>query len=546
MQHEAKTGPLILVADSTREARRDLQRLLELHGCRVRTASDGAEVLTRVAREAPDLILLDVRLPRLDGVSVVRELKGGRETAHIPVILLTARGGPEATLAGLQAGANEFLAKPVDEHELIVRVENLLRSKQQYDRLRQYQERLATLLRVSGQFRLSPDPQQMLETIVRLAHEQLGFGRVVLNLLDADAGVLRVAAIAGVTDPALRNDLLRTVYRWPDVRALLRPEYRISDSYLIPDDTPSYDRRQGVHRAPVGNHWQPQDNLLVPLRAVDGALYGLLSFDTPADGLRPGPEQIQLLELFATQATAALQNAYLYADLHRHYARYVAPVVAEQLAGRGKAPGVPSGQPVDMDLVVLFADLRGFTGLSENLGAAALVNEVLNPYFTRMTEVILAYQGMVDKFLGDGIMALFGVQGKQGDEAARAITAALTMQAALRPLQQDWQQRLGRDIGMGIGMAGGKAVVGNIGSPQRLDFTAIGPVVNVASRVADLAPTGQIWATGDLKTQTDAYVLGRPEAEARYPISFRPLMPTTIKGMAGLQTIYSCFAAGTG
>ena len=96
-----------------------------------------------------------------------------------------------------------------------------------------------------------------------------------------------------------------------------------------------------------------------------------------------------------------------------------------------------------------------------------MVNEVLNPDFSHMTDVIVAYEGMVDKFLGDGIMALFGLPQKRGDEAARAITAALAMQEAFQPLQAAWQARLGRDIGMGIGLASGKAIVGSIGSAQR-------------------------------------------------------------------------------
>src|SRR4051794_22730835 len=233
MQPPANKGPLILVADDSRDARRNLQKLLEFHGCQVSTASDGEEALQAVARQKPDLILMDVNMPRRDGFSVVQELKTRSETAHIPVILLTALTGPEATLRGLEAGADEFLSKPMDEYELLVRMGNLLRTKQQYDRLRAYQKRLANLLLVSEQLRLRQEPQQLLDDAATLACQHLGFGRVVVNLLDPESGMLRVAATAGITDARLRADLVRTTYRWADVRALLRPDYRISESFLI-------------------------------------------------------------------------------------------------------------------------------------------------------------------------------------------------------------------------------------------------------------------------------------------------------------------------
>src|SRR5579859_205291 len=544
MFNHSRTGPLILVADDSRDVQRHLQKLLEHHGCRVCVAADGHEALAVAARQAPDLVLLDVQMPRLDGLATVRALKARPETAHIPVILLTALSGTEATLHGLDAGADEFLSKPVDEHELLARVRTLLRVKQQHDRLRDYQHRLTTLLRVTEQLRVHVEARALLAAIAALAHQHLGFGSVVVTLLDPEAGLLKVGALAGVRDARARDDLARTTYRWADVRALLRPEYQISESFLIPDEGLGGGRRAGRRpAAPVGNLWQPQDNLLVPLRAADGAFFGMLSFDKPVDGVRPSYEQIQLLELFAHQAAVAMQTATLYADLHRHYARYVAPGIAAQLVAR-TTPATPVGRPAEQDLVILFADLRGFTSLSEGLSPQVLVDEVLNPYFSRMTEVIYGYEGMVDKFLGDGIMAIFGLPAERGDEAARAIAAGLAMQSAFRPLQDGWAARLGRDIGMGVGLACGKAVVGSIGSPQRMDYTAIGSVVNVASRVTDLTPSGQVWATAELKMRAENYLLGRPDIARTYPLTFQPLMPTTIKGSSGTQSLYVCLIHG--
>jgi class 3 adenylate cyclase/DNA-binding response OmpR family regulator len=531
-------NPLALVADSSRDVRRTLQRLLERHGCRTLAAGDGEELVASAIRQRPDLILLDAGLPRPDGFAAVRALKAHPETAHIPIILLTSLGGPDATQRGLEAGADEFLAKPCDEYELVARVRAVLRVKQQQDRLRDHQERLRLLLRVTEQLRLQVDAQALSESIATLAGRHLGFGRVVVNLLDPASGLLKVTAVVGVLDPKARAGLLRTTYRWADVQALLRPAYQVSESFLIPDERGA-DRRARRHGdTPVGDRWQREDNLLVPLRSAEGVFFGLLSFDTPADGLRPGVEQIQMLELFAHQAAVALQTAAVYADMHRRYGRYVAPAVTAQMAANTRS--VVGPPPVEQQVVLLFADLRGFTSLSEGLSPRALINDVLNPYFSRMTEVILSYNGTVDKFLGDGIMAIFGLPAPRGDEPARAITAGLAMQAAFRALQQDWAARLGRDIGMGVGLAVGPAVVGTIGSPQRMDYTAIGSVVNLASRVTDLTPSGQVWATGDLKLLAETFVLTRPEAARAYPLMFRPLLPTAIKGGSGMQPLYAC------
>ncbi|HUS15885.1 MAG TPA: response regulator [Chloroflexia bacterium] len=537
MFQHAKHGSLILVADDNRDVRRRLQKLLEFHAYRVCTADDGQEVLAATARQAPDLILLDINMPRLDGLGALRALRADHATAHIPVILLTAQSGTSATVDGLDAGADEFVSKPVDEQELLARVRTLLRVKQQHDRLRDHQQRLTRLLHVTEQLRLRVAPDALLDGIANLACEHLGFQRVLINLLDVESGVLKVGAIAGVKDARTRAELAQTTYRWAEVRALLRPEYQIGESFLIPDEAAN--RRRNGRKPFLDRTWCAADNLLVPLRASDGTFLGLLSFDTPVDGLRPSAEQVQLLELFAHQAALALHNAALYADLHRHYGRYVAPAIAAELAGR-TAPSLTQAAPVEVNLVVLFADLRGFTSLTEGLSPQVLVDEVLNPYFTRMTEVVHAYDGMVDKFLGDGVMALFGVPTTRPDDSARAITAGLAMQETFTDLRQTWQRHLDRDIGMGVGLAYGKAVVGTIGSPQRMDYTAIGTVVNIASRITDMTPSGEVWATGELKMLAETFVMTHPGVASTYPLAFRPLMPTTIKGASDTQPLYVC------
>ena len=133
---------------------------------------------------------------------------------------------------------------------------------------------------------------------------------------------------------------------------------------------------------------------------------------------------------------------------------------------------------------VLFSDIRGFTALSEVTTPEAVVS-LLNTYFSRQVGVIFAHAGTLDKFIGDAIMAFWGAPVAHPDHAARAVAAALEMSAALEELRGELGE-LGAELEIGIGIHSGSAVVGFIGSNDRLDYTAIGDTVNLASRVEGL------------------------------------------------------------
>ena len=120
----------ILIADDEPHIRRILQFLLEQAGYQVVAATDGREALDLVAKERPDLALLDVMMPHLDGFAVLEQLRSVRETQRLPVVMLTARGESTARVRGLKVGANDYMAKPFDHEELLARVANLLDSSQ--------------------------------------------------------------------------------------------------------------------------------------------------------------------------------------------------------------------------------------------------------------------------------------------------------------------------------------------------------------------------------------------------------------------------------
>ena len=132
-------------------------------------------------------------------------------------------------------------------------------------------------------------------------------------------------------------------------------------------------------------------------------------------------------------------------------------------------------------VVILMADLRGFTPLSETMEANALI-DLLNRYFSAMVEVIHSEEGVVDKFMGDAVMALFGLTDPQGAEDA-ALRCALKMRSALEKLNTDLEREGIPRLDNGIGIHSGEVIAGYLGSQERLEFTVIGAAVNVASRI---------------------------------------------------------------
>lgn len=135
------------------------------------------------------------------------------------------------------------------------------------------------------------------------------------------------------------------------------------------------------------------------------------------------------------------------------------------------------------EVSVLFADIRGFTTLSEGVPPSELI-QLLNAYLSRMSRVIEAEKGVVDKYIGDEVMALFGTPLALADHAAHAVAAGVGMLRELR--QFNAEQGRASPLQIGIGIATGPVIAGNVGSPERLNYTVLGDTVNIASRLQGL------------------------------------------------------------
>lgn len=165
--------------------------------------------------------------------------------------------------------------------------------------------------------------------------------------------------------------------------------------------------------------------------------------------------------------------------LKQNFVRYVSKHVLEKILTGGKMPAMEGER---RKLTVFFSDIRGFTSLAERLPPEEVVS-LLNEYLGVMLDVIFAHNGTLDKFIGDGLMVVFGAPLDDAEQELHAVQTALAMHKALIALNQKWLSMGRPQIAIGIGIHTGLAIVGNIGSEKRLEYTAIGDTVNVASRL---------------------------------------------------------------
>jgi adenylate cyclase len=166
----------------------------------------------------------------------------------------------------------------------------------------------------------------------------------------------------------------------------------------------------------------------------------------------------------------------------RRLSQFFSPEVLREVVRQRRAGALESSRRL---ITVLFSDIRGFTAIAEKL-APEDVAEMLREYLSEMTEVVFAHGGTVDKYVGDCVMALYNAPFADPDHAVQAVRTALEFQERTLALSARWEARFGASIRIGVGINTGEAVVGTLGSRQRLEYTAIGDTVNLAARLESL------------------------------------------------------------
>jgi adenylate cyclase len=273
-----------------------------------------------------------------------------------------------------------------------------------------------------------------------------------------------------------------------------------------------------------------QSAMCAPLISPNsGNVLGVLYVDNLSKSSAFSQEELNVFAVVATQAAAAIENVMAHKQIadqevqRQALARFLAPEVVEMIASN--PAGIRLGG-VNQKVTVLFCDIRGFTAMSETMQPEKVV-EILNEYFSRVTDVIFDHGGTLDKYIGDAAMAIFGAPFSKGNDAANAVQAAVAIQSMICELNRDAAERGHPELKIGVGINTGVVTAGNIGSAKRLDYTVIGDSVNLASRLCGKAEAGQI-----IISESTAQELGNTCTLCSLP-------PVTVKGKSHAINICS-------
>jgi CheY-like chemotaxis protein/class 3 adenylate cyclase len=442
-----RSKKLILLADDSPLIHRHTVPLLEDDGYEVRSASDGAEAIALARSLCPDLVITDVEMPLVDGYGVCKALKADPATARVPVLICSSLGEAADLERGFDAGADDYLVKPVLPEELSTRVRALVLGSLPASR-----ERILVV---------DDSPAQRHYVADCLARQ--GF-----DVVTADNGKVALAKAQ-----VLRPALVVSDYEMPVmtgfelVHALRRdPELRQIPVIML---TARDSRRD-----------------MAQMRAAGASAYLVKPFSQD--------KCIALVE-----RTLAERRLIAYKEASALFISEGARAAAEDRAARGEALAFRADERT---VSVMFSDLVGFTPMSATLTPGELIT-LLNDYFDVMCPIVKQHGGDIDKFIGDSIMAVFDDARGRPPAAERAVRAGLAMQAAIHGFNHGRAQKLA----MRIGINTGPVVRGDLGSRVvRRDYTVIGDAVNQANRYESRCPPGRVLISGSTRDAIGARV----------------------------------------
>ena len=427
----------ILLVDDSRLIHASVGKIIDENGFKLIHAMDGVEGLQKAVEYIPDLIISDLDMPNMNGYEMCQEIKQREVTQDIPVVILSARGAGLDIDKGFDVGANDFLTKPVDEAELISRI-NLTLGSQGESSLR---EKILVV-----------DDSALVRNMMKQGLSQQGFEILTAN--DGQEGY----------DAAVEHepDLIVTDFNMPkmDGRELtraLKSSEALSDIPVLmltaaDSDT---DQRKGKH----------------------AGVAAFLSKPFPPDKLVVIAEKL-IAERRLIRERQAMQ----------HYLSESAVEAAAAAADQKST--VDQMRVEEAFLTIFFTDIVGFTPMTERMDPGDLVN-LLNEYFDEMVVILKENGATIDKFVGDAIMALYLESKNRSHEecAYNAVKAGLEMIEALGKFNQNRQDQ----VNIRVGINSGTVIMGDIGSKlYRRDYTVIGDNVNIAARLESSAEKGSV------------------------------------------------------
>ncbi len=408
--------------------------------------TDGDEVVIGTSKMEFKALLLASATPK--NAEIVRD--GKEKTGEL-----------EGVVARLDAKAN---FAPVDQ------VHDINQLRRDYERLRVGHE-------FSQYVRLERDLNELLARILQIAFDLIPCDNGVILLRDPQSQELVIQALRqrkpGQGKVLVSDTLLAAVQE--------------TKEGVLTSDAIADERFQSSHSIIALG---VRSAMAVPLLNSSGdEVKGIMFLDSRERIAAFTSKDLEVLGAIAQQASVALENSE-YARALEHEAtqraqlsRFLSPALVEQ-AARGSIELSKGGALTE--ITILFSDIRGFTSMSEKMPAQEVV-KMLNDYFELMVDIVFEHNGILDKFIGDAIMGLWGTPVKRPDDATQAVRAAVKMQAKLEEFNQGRLAEGKQPMKIGIGVHTGTVVVGNMGSSKALSYTAIGDGVNLASRLCGLA-----------------------------------------------------------
>ncbi len=365
--------------------------------------------------------------------------------------------------------------------------------------------KLATLLEVSKGLTRAVHIDHLLDKVARYVFQIMDVDRVAI-LLAEDDGTL----VSRVSRDRQGTDAGRAV---PQSIARKVVDDRVA---IVSDNAPEDGRFGGTSIIAQ----RVRSAMCAPLIGSEDRVLGVLYVDNLTATRRFTDGDLEYLVAFAGIAAVSIENSAFAERIRRealvrgNYERYFAPALAARIA---ESPGAVRLGGTQTTVVVLFSDIRDFTALSAAMAPDDTALQ-LSEYLSAMVDCVFEQGGMLDKFIGDSVMAQWGAPISSVDDADRAVRAALSMLKELERLNAKWRNEGRPTLRAGIGIDTGKVFAGNIGSERRLEFTVIGDAVNTAARLCAVANGGDILITDAVRNRL------------RFPVGMQACPSIALKG----------------
>jgi class 3 adenylate cyclase/DNA-binding response OmpR family regulator len=475
----------ILVVDDGQDNREFLvEYVLKPNGFKFLTAKDGEEGLKMALRHKPDLILLDLQMPKLTGIQVLEQLHA--RDVEIPVILMTFHGSEDIAVEVYRMGVKDYIKKPYYPEEMLDSMNKALTET----RLRREKDALTNrILQANQELQKRLTEFEVLYNIGKVVTSTINLRQLLPQIVDAAAQISQ--AEEGYICLIEGKQMVRRAHKQPQLDRAQATEQvfqdRIAAHVISTREAVTLDSERLRRNSKNPN--PPMSVAAVPLRLGDRVLGALQVVNHSSNSKTFTKNDTMMLQALSDYAAIAIENSRNYAQLRASrekvqdtFERFVAPSVVEKALANDVQLG---GER--QEISVLFADIRGYTSFSEQETPEKVV-EVLNHYLSVAGNIIIGWEGTLDKFFGDGLMAIFNAPKKQADHVHRAAEAALAIIKAAKETGESYGYELSYSVGVHVG----EAVVGYIGTDYAVNYTAIGDTVNLAKRLQENAAPGQI------------------------------------------------------